>query len=77
VNSGLGVFETGLLVKMLGDTDGRTLFVKQSSGRYLTVQVWDGLGWNRDDIVAFAAGSHINKTAKPGAPELIEAAAPA
>ncbi len=50
----------GVLATMKGSTDGRTLFVKQPSGAYLTIQVWDGLGWGENDIVQFAVGVHVN-----------------
>ena len=47
--------------------DGATmLYVKQPSGGYLIVQVWDGLGWGPKEIVAFAAGVHVHADAKRG-----------
>lgn len=55
----------GVVAEMLGDTGTRTLFVKQPSELYLTVQIWEGLGWDTGDIVEFAAGIHIDKDAKP------------
>jgi hypothetical protein len=42
------------------------LYVKQPSGAYLIVQVWDGLGWGPKEIVAFAAGVHVHADAKRG-----------
>jgi hypothetical protein len=50
----------GVLATMKDATDGRTLFVKQPSGSYLTIQVWDGLGWGEKDIVQFALAVHVN-----------------
>jgi hypothetical protein len=32
----------------------------------LEIQVWDGVGWTRDQIVAFAEGVTVNANAKPG-----------
>ena len=54
-----------VLATMEGDEDGvpGTLFIKQPSGVYLVIQVWDGLGWSGDDLVAFASGVHVNKGA--------------
>jgi hypothetical protein len=54
----------GILATMIDQTDGRTLFVKQPSGAYLTIQVWDGLGWNERTIVQFATGVHVNDGAQ-------------
>jgi hypothetical protein len=54
-----------VLATMLGDADGvpGTLFIKQSSGVYLVIQSWDGLGWSTDDFIRFAAGVTVNKGA--------------
>jgi hypothetical protein len=54
-----------VLATMEDDRDGvpGTLFVKQPSGLYLVIQVWNGLNWSGTDIVQFAAGVHVN----PGA----------
>ncbi|WIM98215.1 hypothetical protein ACTOB_001803 [Actinoplanes oblitus] len=58
---------TGFFVKRPGTTgDGVTLFVKQPNGINLEIQVWDGIGWTHDQIVAFAAGVHVNPNAKQG-----------
>ena len=53
---------------MLGD-DGRpdgtlTLFLKQRSGSYLTIQVWSGLGWSNERIAEFASGVHVTGDAR-------------
>jgi hypothetical protein len=57
----------GLFVKRPGsEGDGITLFIKQPSGMNLEIQVWDGVGWTRDQIVAFAEGVTVNANAKPG-----------
>jgi hypothetical protein len=42
---------------------GRTLFVKQPTGSYLAIQLWDGLNWSNDQIVQFGAGVHIHRSA--------------
>jgi hypothetical protein len=42
------------------------LYVKQPSGVYLIVQVWDGLGWGPKEIVQFATGVHVHPDAKRG-----------
>jgi hypothetical protein len=52
-----------VLATMTGDKQPGTLFAKQPSGAYLTIQVWDGLNWSAKQIVEFAAGVHVN----PGA----------
>lgn len=57
----------GLFVKRPGtEGDGVTLFIEQPSGMNLEIQVWDGVGWTRDQIVAFAEGVTVNANAKPG-----------
>jgi hypothetical protein len=59
--------QEGLFVKRPGtDGDGISLFIKQPSGMNLEIQVWDGVGWTRDQIVAFAEGVTVNANAKPG-----------
>lgn len=55
----------GVVAHMEGPGDTRTLFVKQSSGAYLTIQVWDGLGWDNDRIAEFGTSVHITKDAQP------------
>ncbi|MFI1987950.1 hypothetical protein [Actinoplanes sp. NPDC020271] len=57
---------TGTLVKKLGSTDGRTLYLPQPSGINVQIQVWDGVGWSPADIAGFAAGIHVNPNAKQG-----------
>lgn len=54
----------GHLVTMEDNTDGRTLFVEQPGGGYLTIQVWDGLGWTGERIVEFAAGIEVTGDAQ-------------
>jgi hypothetical protein len=57
----------GFFVKRPGsEGDGISLFIKQPSGMNLEIQVWDGVGWTRDQIVAFAEGVTVNANAKPG-----------
>jgi hypothetical protein len=56
----------GVIAHMKGAGDTRTLFVKQPSGDYLTIQVWSGLGWSNDRIVEFGAGVHVTKDATVG-----------
>ncbi|BCJ45526.1 hypothetical protein GCM10010168_80620 [Actinoplanes ianthinogenes] len=56
----------GFFVKRLDAKDGVTLFVKQPNGVNLEIQVWDGIGWTRDQIVQFAEGVHVNPNAKQG-----------
>jgi hypothetical protein len=57
--------QPGVLATMKGDRkgDGGTLFVKQPSGAYLSIQVWSGLGWGEKEIVQFATGVHVNEGA--------------
>jgi hypothetical protein len=57
----------GVIAHMKGSGDTRTLFVKQPSGAYLVIQVWDGLGWDNGQIVKFASSVHITKDAKTSA----------
>ncbi|MFY1696311.1 hypothetical protein [Solwaraspora sp. WMMA2101] len=54
----------GHLVTMEDNTDGRTLFVEQPGGGYLTIQVWDGLGWTGEQIVEFAGGIEVTGDAQ-------------
>ena len=57
----------GVIAHMLGadgTPDGTlTLFLRQPSGNYLTIQVWSGIGWGNDQIAEFAAGVHVTKDA--------------
>jgi hypothetical protein len=55
---------TGLLTKMLDQTDGSALFVKLGEGRWMVVQVWDGLGWGEKEVLEFASGIHVDESAK-------------
>jgi hypothetical protein len=55
---------TGLLTKMLDQTDGSALFVKLGEGRWLVIQVWDGLGWGEKEVLEFASGIHVDENAK-------------
>jgi hypothetical protein len=54
-----------VIAHMKGSGDTRTLFVQQPSGAYLTIQVWDGLGWDNSRIADFAASVHVTDDAKP------------
>ena len=54
-----------VIAHMRGAGDTRTLFIEQSSGAYLTIQVWDGLGWDNRRIAEFAASVHVTDDAKP------------
>ncbi len=58
--------QDGVFVQRPDSGDGVTLFIKQPSGINLEIQVWDGIGWTRGQIVDFAAGIHVNANAKPG-----------
>jgi hypothetical protein len=55
---------TGLLTKMIGQTDGSALFVELAEGRWLYVQVWDGLGWGEKELLEFASGIHVDENAE-------------
>jgi hypothetical protein len=54
-----------VIAHMKGSGDTRTLFVRQTSGAYLTIQVWDGLGWDNRRIAEFAESVHVTDDAKP------------
>ena len=54
-----------VIAHMKGSGDTRTLFVQQSSGAYLSIQVWDGLGWDNARIAQFAASVHVTDAAVP------------
>lgn len=56
----------GVLGKAEDMTTGWWLYVDQPSGPRLQVQVWDGLGWSRADVIEFAKGVHVTADAKPG-----------
>ncbi|MEU8663826.1 hypothetical protein, partial [Actinoplanes philippinensis] len=56
--------QTGLLTKMIGQTDGSALFVKLGEGRWMVIQVWDGLGWGEKEMLEFASGIHVDENAK-------------
>ncbi|GIF44949.1 hypothetical protein [Actinoplanes xinjiangensis] len=55
---------TGLLTKMIDQTDGHALFVKLGADRWMVVQVWDGLGWGEKEVLEFASGIHVDENAK-------------
>ncbi|WP_127499927.1 hypothetical protein [Actinoplanes solisilvae] len=48
-----------------GDT-GRELWLKQPSGIWLIVQVWQGVGLTDSQIVELGAGVHVHKDAQQG-----------
>ncbi|WP_250028855.1 hypothetical protein [Paractinoplanes maris] len=48
-----------------GDT-GWELWIKQPSGIYLIVQVWQGVGLTESQIVELGAGVHVHKNAQQG-----------
>ena len=54
-----------VIAHMVGSGDTRTLFIEQDSGVYLTIQVWDGLGWDNARMAEFAASVHVTADAKP------------
>lgn len=55
--------QPAVLATMEGESQPGTLFVKQPSDAYLTIQFWSGLNWSEQDIVSFAVGVHVH----PGA----------
>jgi hypothetical protein len=52
-----------VLATMKGDSAPGTIFQRRPDGTYLTIQVWDTLGWSPETIVQFADGVHVNKGA--------------
>ena len=54
-----------VIAHMKGAGDTRTLFIEQTPGTYLTIQVWDGLGWDNARIAEFAASVRVTDDAKP------------
>ena len=48
------------------DTKAKNLWVKQKTGAWLQVQIWDASGWTQQEIVEFGAGIHVLKDATPG-----------
>ena len=56
--------KTGLLTKMIDQTDGSALFVELGESRWLVIQVWDGLGWGEKEVLEFASGIHVDENAK-------------
>ncbi|GAA1628910.1 hypothetical protein [Actinoplanes couchii] len=56
----------GVLGKAEGMTTGWWLYVDQPSGPRMQVQVWDGLGWSKTDVLGFAEGIHVTEDAQPG-----------
>jgi hypothetical protein len=45
---------------------GKNLWVKQPTGVWMLVQIWDATGWTNESIAEFGAGIHVLKDAKPG-----------
>ncbi|MFF5080408.1 hypothetical protein ACFY36_25430 [Actinoplanes sp. NPDC000266] len=65
--------QQGLLLKSLNgetpapDSDtGWELWVKQPSGIYMIIQVWEGLGLSESQIVELGAGVHVHEGAQQG-----------
>ncbi|XVU26082.1 hypothetical protein ACQPZJ_03200 [Actinoplanes sp. CA-054009] len=58
--------QDGLLLKSLGSDTGRELWVKQPSGVYMIIQVWEGLGLSESQIVELGAGVHVHDGAQQG-----------
>ncbi|XVV13310.1 hypothetical protein ACQP2X_02825 [Actinoplanes sp. CA-131856] len=58
--------QDGLLLKSLGSDTGRELWVKQPSGVYMIIQVWEGLGLSESQIVELGAGVHVHEGAQQG-----------
>ena len=61
----------GVLLESLTQPDasgdrGSSLWIKQPSGVYLIVQVWQGLGLSEAQIVELGAGVHVHKDAVQG-----------
>lgn len=54
-----------VIAHMEGGGDTRTLFARQPSGTYLVIQVWDGLGWDNEQIAEFGSSVHITDDATP------------
>ncbi|MBB2941522.1 hypothetical protein FB565_001226 [Actinoplanes lutulentus] len=54
---------TGVLTKMLDQTDGWALFLELPDQGYLVIQVWDNLGWGETQVLEFAEGIHVNGNA--------------
>lgn len=54
-----------VIAHMSGSGDTRTLFIERSPGAYLTIQVWDGLGWDNRRIAEFAASVNVTDDARP------------
>jgi hypothetical protein len=46
-----------------GEADVEDLWVQQTDGAWMQVQIWDGRSWSQDDLVEFAGGIHV----QPGA----------
>ena len=56
----------GVLAAAQGLAGGKNLWIKESDGGYLLVQIWDATGWTQDEIVEFGAGIHVQPGAKRG-----------
>ncbi|GAB2611713.1 hypothetical protein Aab01nite_67150 [Paractinoplanes abujensis] len=61
-----GVTPDGLVPPAPGGDTGSELWIKQPSGVYLIVQVWQGLGLTEAQIVELGAGVHVHKDAVQG-----------
>jgi hypothetical protein len=59
--------DRGILGKYDDQTDGWNLLVERQAGPRLQVQVYDGLGWTKEQVVEFAAGITVTKDAQQGA----------
>jgi hypothetical protein len=58
--------KAGVIDKGQGTEHGRNLWVKQSNGIWMEVQIWDASGWTDAAIVEFADGIHVEKDAVQG-----------
>ncbi|MDO9381122.1 MAG: hypothetical protein Q7T56_19935 [Nocardioidaceae bacterium] len=56
----------GAIIDDKGAGDTRTLYAEQASGDALVIQVWDGLGWDDQQIVDFAESVRVTRDATPG-----------
>lgn len=57
--------QPALLATMAGNARPGTVFIKQPTGAYLAIQVWQTLNWGEKEIVRFAEGVHVGKDARP------------
>lgn len=56
----------GVLAAAQGLATGKNLWIKESDGGYLIVQIWDASGWTQAEIVEFGAGIHVQPGAQRG-----------